>query len=74
MKEFAGLMVGCLFQGSTNENFDAPETICKITDAPEFLVKQNINSGERFRYVRFYSPHNDIHVAEIQFWGLNDAR
>jgi hypothetical protein len=73
MQEFAELMVGNLFQGSDIENFDSPKTFFEIDEAPEFLVKQHVPPNTKFRYVRFYSPHNDIHVAEIQLWGLNEA-
>ena len=72
MLEFAGNMVGAMFQGSDFEDFRKVDTLFTITSAPHFLVEQKVDSDKPYRYVRYYSPDFGIHVAEIHFVGKNE--
>ncbi len=72
MLGFAELMVGSLFQGSNTIQFGHPENLYQITDVPDFLEEKDALPDKKFRYVRYFSPHKEIHAAEIQFLGKNE--
>lgn len=67
MQGFAESMIGGVFEASNSFQFDNPETLYKITEVPEFLVEKEVFPEQKYRYVRYLSPNNSIHVAEIQF-------
>jgi fibronectin type 3 domain-containing protein len=76
---FASRMVGGVFQGANDSNFNSPTTLntIVITPADNFVTQQNgvltsktINNGNAFRYVRYLGPANaNCNVGEIKFHG-----
>lgn len=74
MKAFAESMTGAMFQGSNHSKFNDPKTFYTITQAPEFLEEHPINPPCRYRFVRYFSPEKEIHIAEIQFFTKNKEK
>ncbi len=74
MQGFANAMIGAVFEGSHTADFQAPVTLYQIEQAPRFLTEKEVANKDKFRYVRYFSPNNNIHVAEIQFISQKDNK
>ncbi|MCD8260666.1 MAG: discoidin domain-containing protein [Bacteroides sp.] len=72
MLEFAEAMKGARFEDSENPEFKQSDTLYEIKDTPFFLVEKETGSKRTYRYVRYISPQNSIHLAEIEFWSKDE--
>lgn len=71
MLGFAEDMIGAKFEGSNNSNFEPSETLFEIKEAPYFMTEIEVKAESPYKYVRYISPHNEIHIAEVLFLGLD---
>lgn len=71
MLGFAEDMIGGKFEGSNHSNFKPAETLFEIKEAPAFMTEVETKTKTPYKYVRYITPYKEIHIAEVQFWGID---
>ena len=69
-------LAGAVIQGADNPQFTHPTNLFTITTTPatEQYTTYDIQSEQKFRYVRCVAPEQNCNLAELEFYAIEDAQ